>query len=119
MKISKTNLTRRQALKTGAAAAAVTAASTGMAGKAFAGSAEDAIIKAAKAAVPGGQDITGIIWSNYQVALSGPMQEFGKATGIDLKKIQDISTFEIPQRAMAEALSKSPEFDISSMSIPT
>ena len=112
MKISKTNLTRRQALKTGAAAAAVTAASTGMAGKAFAGSAEDAIIKAAKAAVPGGQDITGIIWSNYQVALSGPMQEFGKATGIDLKKIQDISTFEIPQRAMAKALSKSPEFDI-------
>lgn len=112
MKIGKTELTRREALKTGAAAAAVGAASTGLAGKAFAGPEEDAVIKAAKAAVPGGQDVTGIIWSNYQVALSGPTKEFGDATGIDLKKIQDISTFEIPQRAMAEALSKSPEFDI-------
>ncbi len=39
------------------------------------------------------------------------MDEFGDLTGIKISKLQDISAFEIPQRAMAEALSKSPEFD--------
>ena len=104
-------VTRRQALKTGAAAAAVGAAGPALTGTAFAGAEGDRIIAAAKAAVPGGVDVSGIMWSNYQVATSGSIKDFGDATNIKLPKIQDISTFEIPQRAMAEALSKSPEFD--------
>ncbi|HYM98170.1 MAG TPA: extracellular solute-binding protein [Aestuariivirgaceae bacterium] len=39
------------------------------------------------------------------------MEEFRKLTGIGVDNIQDISIFDIPQRAMAEALSRSPEFD--------
>src|SRR3546814_4957890 len=51
------------------------------------------------------------MWSNYQTATQPIVKEFQAATGISLPRIQDISTFDIPQRAMAEALSKSPEFD--------
>ena len=109
--IKWSELSRREILKAGTAAAAVGAATPMMSGAAFAGSEEDSIIASAKKAAPNGAEVTGIMWSNYQVAVSGVIKEFGDATGITLPKIQDISTFEIPQRAMAEALSKSPEFD--------
>ena len=39
------------------------------------------------------------------------MEEFKKLTGIGVGSIQDISIFDAPQRAMAEALSRSPQFD--------
>jgi len=108
MKIA--NFTRRQALKgvmTTAAAASMLPA-TGLS-RAFAGAEEDRIIAAAKKA--GTAELGGMIWSNYYVAMSPYVDEFSKATGITVPKIQDISIFDIPQRAMAEALSKSPEFE--------
>ena len=37
--------------------------------------------------------------------------EFKKQTGIGVGAVQDISIFDAPQRAMAEALSRSPQFD--------
>jgi multiple sugar transport system substrate-binding protein len=39
------------------------------------------------------------------------MEEFKKLTGIGVGSVQDISIFDAPQRAMAEALSRSPQFD--------
>src|SRR5262245_45847977 len=38
--------------------------------------------------------------------------EFKKQTGIGIGAVQDISIFDAPQRAMAEALSRSPQFDL-------
>ncbi len=108
MKIA--NFTRRQALK-GAMTTAAAAGVLPLAGvsQAFGGAEEDRIIAAAKKA--GGAELGGMIWSNYYVAMSPFVDEFTKATGTTIPKIQDISIFDIPQRAMAEALSKSPEFE--------
>ena len=103
------DFSRRQIMKAGAAAAAAGVLPGALASSAFAGAEEDAIIASAKKLTA--TEVTGILWSNYQVAVSPIAAEFKAATGIDLSKIQDISTFDIPQRAMAEALSKSPEFD--------
>tara|TARA_B110000263_G_scaffold141726_1_gene123027 strand:+ start:495 stop:1937 length:1443 start_codon:yes stop_codon:yes gene_type:complete len=103
--IKWSDFSRRQIMKAGAVAAA-----TGvMPSLAKAGSEEDRIIANAKKLGPA--EVTGILWSNYQVAIASSVGSFKEATGISLPKIQDISTFDIPQRAMAEALSKSPEFD--------
>ena len=52
-----------------------------------------------------------MIWSNYYVPMQPAMQEFKQLTGIGVGSIQDISIFDAPQRAMAEALSRSPQFD--------
>jgi multiple sugar transport system substrate-binding protein len=76
---------------------------------AFAAAEDDRIVAAAKPL--GGADIRGMIWSNYYSAMQAPMEEFKKLTGIGVGSIQDISIFDAPQRAMAEALSRSPQFD--------
>ena len=52
-----------------------------------------------------------MIWSNYMAAMKQAEAEFKKATGISVESIQDISIFVIPQRAMAEAVSRSDKFD--------
>lgn len=120
--ISWADFSRRQIMKMGAAAAATGAMTSAFAPNAFAGAEEDRIVAAAKKAVPNGQEVTGILWSNYQRAMQPVIEDFGKLTGITMPKIQDISIFDTPQRAMAEALSKSPEFDffhIDSTMIPS
>ena len=108
MKIA--NFTRRQALK-GAMTTAAAAGVLPVAGvsQAFGAAEDDRIIAAAKKA--GSAELGGMIWSNYYVAMSPFVDEFSNATGTTIPKIQDISIFDIPARAMAEALSKSPEFD--------
>ena len=108
-KIKWSDFSRRQIMKAGAVAAATGAMPGALTSAAFAGAEEDRIIAQAKKIGP--TDVTGIMWSNYQTAISPIVKEFKDATGIAMPKIQDISTFDIPQRAMAEALSKSPEFD--------
>ena len=76
---------------------------------AFAASMEERTIAAAKAA--GVADVTGMIWSPYLVPMQPVIADFKKATGIGVGAVQDISIFDAPQRAMAEALSRSPQFD--------
>jgi maltose-binding protein MalE len=77
---------------------------------AFAATAEeDRIVAAAKKLK--GTDVKGMIWSNYYRAMQPSMEEFKKLTGFGVGSIQDISIFDAPQRAMAEALSRSPQFD--------
>jgi multiple sugar transport system substrate-binding protein len=112
-KVKWSDVSRREILKAGTAAAAV-AGTPLAAGQALAGghgSENDKIVASAKKAVPGGQDLTGLMWGLYSSGAKPVMDEFGDLTGIKISKLQDISAFEIPQRAMAEALSKSPEFD--------
>ncbi len=70
---------------------------------------DDRIVAAAKPL--GAADIRGMIWSNYYVPMTPAMEEFKKLTGIGVASIQDISIFDAPQRAMAEAMSHSPQFD--------
>jgi multiple sugar transport system substrate-binding protein len=77
--------------------------------RAFAATGEERIINAAKPL--GKTDIKGMIWSNYYIPMKPSMEEFQKATGIGVGSIQDISIFDAPQRAMAEAISRSPQFD--------
>jgi len=108
-RISWAELSRREVLKAGTAATALAAMAP--ASRVWAGDEEDRIVASAKKYAPNGEALTGIMWSNYQTATQPVVKEFEAATGITLPKIQDISTFDIPQRAMAEALSKSPEFD--------
>ncbi|HTQ32924.1 MAG TPA: extracellular solute-binding protein [Stellaceae bacterium] len=77
---------------------------------ALADSEGDSIIAAAKSI--GKTDLSAIMWSNYFVPMKPPMEEFQKATGIGITKIKDLSTPTIPQAAMAEALTRSPDFDL-------
>jgi ABC-type glycerol-3-phosphate transport system substrate-binding protein len=76
---------------------------------AFAASMEERTVAAAKAV--GAADVSGMIWSPYLVPMQPVIAEFKKQTGIGVGAIQDISIFDAPQRAMAEALSRSPQFD--------
>lgn len=76
---------------------------------AFAQAENDRIVAAAKSI--GKTDVRGMIWSNYYIPMQPSMEEFRKLTGIGVGGVQDISIFDIPQRAMAEALSRSPQFD--------
>jgi multiple sugar transport system substrate-binding protein len=76
---------------------------------AFAASLEERTVAAAKAAGPA--DVSGMIWSPYLVPMQPVIAEFKKQTGIGVGAVQDISIFDAPQRAMAEALSRSPQFD--------
>jgi hypothetical protein len=76
---------------------------------AFAASMEERTVAAAKAV--GATDVSGMIWSPYLVPMQPIIAEFKKQTGIGVGAVQDISIFDAPQRAMAEALSRSPEFD--------
>ncbi len=102
-------LTRRDVVKGGLTIASLSALPVGIPGLASAATENDRIAAAGKAA--GGGDLKGMIWSNYYVAMTSAMERFKQATGIGVGSIQDISIFVIPQRAMAEALSRSPEFD--------
>src|SRR5215475_8449677 len=77
--------------------------------RAVAATEEERIVAAAKPL--GAADIRGMIWSNYYVPMTPAMEDFKKQTGIGVASIQDISIFDAPQRAMAEALSRSPQFD--------
>lgn len=70
---------------------------------------EESTIAAAKAAGPAA--VTGMIWSPYLVPMQPVIAEFSKHTGITIGGVQDISIFDAPQRAMAEALSRSAQFD--------
>ena len=73
------------------------------------GTPEERVIAAAKGL--NATDVTGIIWSPYLVPMQPVIADFKKATGIGVGAVQDISIFDTPQRAMAEALSRSPQFD--------
>ena len=77
--------------------------------RAFAATPEERIAAAAKPL--GKTDVRGMIWSNYYIPMTPSMEEFRKQTGIGVGSIQDISIFDAPQRAMAEAVSRSPQFD--------
>src|SRR3546814_25210 len=101
--------TRRGMLKAGLTAAATGAMPMGMFGRAWAATEEEGTIEAAKAA--GGADLNGMIWSLYYRNMAPIADEFKKRAGIGVGTIQDISVFQVPQRAMAEALSRSGEFD--------
>ena len=70
---------------------------------------EEQTIAAAKKV--GKAEVTGMIWSPYYVPMKPVIAEFTNATGIGIGGMQDISIFDAPQRAMAEALSRSPQFD--------
>ena len=70
---------------------------------ALAASMEERTVAAAKAA--GAADVSGMIWSPYLVPMQPVIAEFKKQTGIGVGGVQDISIFDAPQRAMAEALS--------------
>ena len=76
---------------------------------AVAASMEERTVTAAKAA--GAADVSGMIWSPYFVPMQPVIAEFKKQTGIGVGGEQDISIFDAPQRAMAEALSRSPPID--------
>src|SRR3989337_1744939 len=76
---------------------------------AFAATMEERTIAAAKTA--GAADVSGMIWSPYLVPMQPVIAEFKKATNITIGAVQDISIFDAPQRAMAEALARSPQFD--------
>jgi multiple sugar transport system substrate-binding protein len=99
---------RRQVLQGSLGAAALAAAPFGH--SALAASEADGVIAAAKGI--GKTDLKAIMWSNYFVPIEGPMKEFQKATGIGITNIKDLSTPTIPQAAMAEALTRSPDFDL-------
>src|SRR5215471_17081954 len=76
---------------------------------AFAASLEERVIAAAKPL--GASDVSGMIWSPYLVPMQPVIADFKKETGIGVGAVQDISIFDAPQRAMAEALARSPQFD--------
>src|SRR5437660_9223052 len=76
---------------------------------AFAATMEERTVAAAKAT--GAADVSGMIWSPYLVPMQPVIAEFKKETGIGIGAVQDISIFDAPQRAMAEALSRSAQFD--------
>jgi multiple sugar transport system substrate-binding protein len=99
---------RRRVLQGGVGLAALGAAP--FANPAFAADEGERIVAAAKSI--GKTDLKAVIWSNYFVPMEGPMKEFQAATGIGITSIKDISTPTIPQAAMAEALTRSPDFDL-------
>jgi multiple sugar transport system substrate-binding protein len=70
---------------------------------------EDRIVAAAKPL--GAGEVRGMIWSPYLVPMQPVIEEFKKQTGIGVGNVQDISIFDAPQRAMAEALSRSSNLD--------
>jgi spermidine/putrescine-binding protein len=101
-------LPRRRVLQGGLGLAAM--ATTPLGRSALAAEEGDSIVAAAKGI--GKTDLKAIMWSNYFVPMRPPMEEFQKATGIGITDIKDISTPTIPQAAMAEALTRSGDFDL-------
>jgi maltose-binding protein MalE len=109
MIISFGELTRRHFMKRAAAAAALGVMPSAISGSALAATEDERILAAAKGVKPAG--LRGMIWSNYIAAMKASAEDFKKKTGIGIESIQDISIFVIPQRAMAEAVSRSDKFD--------
>lgn len=118
--MNNSDISRRKFIK-GAAAAAVAAPwAISQGGVAEAGPEEDRIVKAAKKAGPAA--LNGMMWSLYWRNYPGLNQEFKDKTGIYMEKVNDVPNLLIPQRAMAEAISRSGKFDffhVESMVIPS
>src|SRR5258708_19516516 len=106
--MTKSNISRRRFIE-GGAGLTVANLIPGTTPLALAASMEERTVAAAKAA--GAADVSGMIWSPYLVPMQPVIAEFKKQTGIGVGGVQDISIFDAPQRAMAEALSRSPQFD--------
>src|SRR5258707_14735560 len=106
--MTKLDISRRTLLQ-GSAGLAATSLLPGVTPFANAATMEESIIAAGKAAGPAA--VTGMIWSPYLVPMQPVIAEFSKHTGITVGAVQDISIFDAPQRAMAEALSRSAQFD--------
>ena len=106
--MSKFNISRRTFVE-GGLGLTVANFLPGTAPFAFGATMEEQTITAAKKA--GAAKVNGMIWSPYFVPMQPVIAEFTKATGIGIGGVQDISIFDAPQRAMAEALSRSPQFD--------
>src|SRR5262249_8267098 len=106
--MTKSNISRRGFIEggVGLTVANLVAGTTPLA---LAASMEERTVAAAKTV--GAADVSGMIWSPYLVPMQPVIAEFKKQTGIGVGGVQDISIFDPPQRAMAEALSKSPQFD--------
>jgi multiple sugar transport system substrate-binding protein len=107
--MSKSKLTRRDFIKGVAAATATGPWILRHGGIAEAASEEARIISAAKKIKP--VDLNGMIWSLYYRNMKRLEGEFRSKAGYGVGKIQDISVFQIPQRALAEAISRSGKFD--------
>ena len=105
--MTKSSFSRREFIKGGVGLSVMGALP--YAPSAFAQAENDRIVAAAKSI--GKTDVTGMIWSNYFIPMQPSMEDFRKQSGIGTGKILDISVFDIPQRAMAEALSRSPQID--------
>src|SRR5262249_40180723 len=106
--MSKSGLSRRTLVQ-GSVGLTVANFVPGTTPLAFAATMEEQTIAAAKTV--GKADVSRMIWSPYFVPMQPVIAEFTKQTGIGIGGIQDISIFDAPQRAMAEALSRSPQFD--------
>src|ERR1051326_8817471 len=106
--MSQHKIPRRRILQAGGGLAPPAAAPLG--GGGLAGGQGGPVIAAAKGI--GKADLKAIMWSNYFVPMKEPIDAFQKATGIAITNIKDLSTPTIPQAAMAEALTRSPDFDI-------
>jgi multiple sugar transport system substrate-binding protein len=106
--MTKSNISRRRVIE-GGVGLTVANLIPGTTPFALAASMEERTVAAAKAA--GAADVSGMIWSPYLVPMQPVIAEFKKQTGIGVGGVQDISIFDAPQRAMAEALSRSPQFD--------
>jgi multiple sugar transport system substrate-binding protein len=108
--MTKSKISRRTFVQGGVGLTVANCMPFGAFPRAFAASAEeDRIIAEAKKLSK--TDVKGMIWSNYYRAMQPSIEEFKKQTGFGVGSIQDISIFDAPQRAMAEALSRSPQFD--------
>jgi ABC-type glycerol-3-phosphate transport system substrate-binding protein len=103
------NITRRRLLEGGVGLTVANFMPWSAIPRAFAADEDTRIVAAAKPL--GAAELRGMIWSNYYVPMQPAMEEFKKLTGIGVGSIQDISIFDAPQRAMAEAVSRSPQFD--------
>jgi multiple sugar transport system substrate-binding protein len=101
-------LPRRRLLQGGLGLAGLAAMPFGS--RALAAEEGDSIVAAAKGI--GNTDLKALIWSAYFVPMEPPMLEFKKATGIGIASTKDISEPDIAQAAMAEALTRSPDFDL-------
>src|SRR5690349_20248401 len=107
-RMTKSNMSRRSLIQ-GGVGLTVANLIPGTTPLAFAASMEERTVAAAKAA--GAADVSGMIWSPYLVPMQPVIAAFKKQTGIGVGGVQDISIFDAPQRAMAEALTRSPQFD--------
>ena len=111
---------RRNILKAGLGAAAVGSGLLGKVGTVSAGPEEDKIVTSAKRLQPAAMN--GMMWSLYWRNYPKLNKEYKKATGSYMAKVNDVPNLLIPQRAMAEAISRSGKFDIfhvESMMIPS